>query len=132
MVWLKRQHNSLHQLRKKAGLTQVELARRAGVNHTTIVHAETGRKHPQLAILLKIVAVLDEELSRQGIRVTLDNFADLMVKEHHQTLSLNNGLYDLRKRSGLTIKELAQRAGVSTVTVRNAETGKSHTYRHTL
>lgn len=127
----KRARTSLYSIRIKSGLTQLELAKRAGVNHTTIVHAETGKKQPQLATLLKIVAVLDEELSKQGTRVTLDSFPDILVsdseeqyKYHGKVNNLNNGLYLLRTKSGMTKEELAARVGVTAVTVRNAETGR--------
>ncbi|MDB5081934.1 MAG: helix-turn-helix protein [Chloroflexi bacterium] len=127
----KRARTSLYSIRMKSGLTQLELAKRAGVNHTTIVHAETGKKQPQLATLLKIVGVLDEELSKQGTRVTLDNFPDILVnnsddpsKYPGKVKSLNNGLYLLRTKSGMTKEELAARVGVTTVIVRNAETGR--------
>lgn len=125
----KRPRTSLYSIRTKCGLTQLELAKRAGVNHTTIVHAETGKKQPKLATLLKIVAVLDEELSKQGSRVTLDNFPDIIVSDSddqnkYNGKSLNNGVYLLRTKSGITKDELAARVGVTTVTVRNAETGR--------
>ena len=128
----KRARTSLYSIRMKSGLTQLELAKRAGVNHTTIVHAETGKKQPQLATLLKIIEVLDEELSKQGTRITLDNFPDILVSDNSddpskypgKVKSLNNGLYLLRTKSGMTKEELAARIGVTTVTVRNAETGR--------
>ncbi len=127
----KRARTSLYSVRIKSGLTQLELAKKAGVNATTIVHAETGKKQPQLATLLKIVAVLDEELSKQDTRVTLDSFPDILVsdseeqyKYHGKVNNHNNGLYLLRTKSGMTKEELAARVGVTAVTVRNAETGR--------
>ncbi len=48
------------------GLTQVELARAAGVSDMTIVNFETGKSEPQRATLEKILA----ELDRRGIEFT--------------------------------------------------------------
>jgi DNA-binding XRE family transcriptional regulator len=110
----------------------VELAKRAGVNHTTIVHAETGKKQPQLATIIKIVEVLDEELAKQGSGVDLENLDDILTNDLYYKTALNNGVYLLRIKSGLTIRELAKRAGVTTVTVYQAETGRVRTYNDTL
>lgn len=45
--------------RAKAGLTQEELAFRAGVHRTEISLMETGGRRPRLETLLKLIATLD-------------------------------------------------------------------------
>jgi DNA-binding XRE family transcriptional regulator len=51
---------NIRRLRTRAGLTQVELAEKAGVHRTTILLAEEARwKVPQMATLVAIACVLD-------------------------------------------------------------------------
>ena len=55
----------LKNLRKKAGLTQVELAAKLGVSQVTIVHYEKGNKKPEMdrvPKMAKILGVSIEEL----------------------------------------------------------------------
>mgnify|MGYP000476367032 CR=1 FL=1 len=52
--------------RELLGLTQVELAKAAGVSDMTIANFETGKSEPQRATLEKILA----ELDRRGIEFT--------------------------------------------------------------
>ena len=48
--------------RKKAGLTQAELARTAGVGKASVFDVEKGKETVQLDTLLKIFSVLNMEL----------------------------------------------------------------------
>jgi transcriptional regulator with XRE-family HTH domain len=48
----------LKQLRAKRGLTQADLARRAGVTLSYIGRLEIGRHDPQLSTLLKLAKAL--------------------------------------------------------------------------
>ncbi len=52
----------LRELRLKAGLTQKELARRAGVSQALIARIEGGAVNPRLSTLQRIVRVLEEAL----------------------------------------------------------------------
>ena len=52
-------------LRKKAGLTQKELARRAGVSQSLIARIEKGSVDPRLSTLRKIMKVLEEALKEK-------------------------------------------------------------------
>ena len=52
----------IRRLRLKAGLTQKELARRAGVSQSLIARIERGTVNPRLSTLRKIVRVLEEAL----------------------------------------------------------------------
>lgn len=44
----------IFELREESGLTQTELARRAGVSQTTVVHVETAQVRPRLATLRRL------------------------------------------------------------------------------
>jgi len=52
----------LRELRLKAGLTQKELAKRAGVSQALIARIESGAVNPRLSTLQRIVRVLEEAL----------------------------------------------------------------------
>ena len=51
----------LQQLRRKVGLTQSELASRAGISQSLIARIERGHVNPSLATLRRILAVIEEE-----------------------------------------------------------------------
>jgi len=48
-------------LRKQAGLTQSELAKRAGINKVNLCEIEKGKKHPGSKMLEKIARGLNKE-----------------------------------------------------------------------
>jgi len=52
-------------LRKRAGLTQRELARRAGVSQSLIARIESGAIDPRLSTLRKILKVLEEVIKER-------------------------------------------------------------------
>lgn len=51
---------ALRQARLRASLTQVELARRAGLSRAAYTNIEKGYRHPSLAAALRIACVLNE------------------------------------------------------------------------
>ena len=52
----------LKTLRKKSGITQQELAEKAGLHLTYIAHLELGKYHPSVFVLWKIAQVLEAPL----------------------------------------------------------------------
>ncbi len=57
----------IRRLRLKAGLTQKELAERAGVSQSLIARIESGTVDPRLSTLKKILRAL-EEATKEGIK----------------------------------------------------------------
>lgn len=55
--------NVLRVVRAKAGLTQRELAAKAGVPYSTIAKIESGRRQPTHPTMAKILAAVDLSLS---------------------------------------------------------------------
>lgn len=55
----------LRALRKRAGLTQAELARRAGVSQSLIARLEAGTVNPRLSTLMKIYNALREYMEEE-------------------------------------------------------------------
>lgn len=58
--------NLIRSYRKKAGLSQLELAELSGVGKTLIFDVEKGRSSIQLEKLLKILRVLNIKLSAEA------------------------------------------------------------------
>lgn len=53
---------ALRKARLRAGLTQAELARRAGLSRSAYTNIEKGNKHPSLVTALRIARVLNEHV----------------------------------------------------------------------
>lgn len=56
-------HHALRQVRERAGLAQAELARRIGVDRSSLCNLESGKRKPRPGTLLRIVQVLADELA---------------------------------------------------------------------
>jgi len=52
--------NALRRARLRAGLTQAEVARLAGLSRSAYTNIEKGNKHPSLVTALRIASVLQE------------------------------------------------------------------------
>lgn len=48
--------------RKKKGMTQEQLARKAGMSRTNVTRFENGRYNPSVEMMVRIAAALDAEL----------------------------------------------------------------------
>jgi len=57
---------SIQFYRKKSGLTQVQLAKLAGVGETVVFDLEHGKQTVQLDTLLKVLSVLNIEILLKG------------------------------------------------------------------
>ena len=87
----------LKALRKRAGLTQAELARRAGVSQSLIARIEAGTVNPRLSTLMRIYNALREYVEEEVtveevmhspvITVTIDDRLDHIVD-----IMWNNGI----------------------------------------
>ncbi len=64
--------DNIKQVRKKIGLTQTELARRAGVNQSTIAKMERKTVNPSYNTLMKVINVLSLCIEIMGIQVAKD------------------------------------------------------------
>ncbi|MFB7399802.1 helix-turn-helix domain-containing protein [Streptomyces rubiginosohelvolus] len=53
----------LRELREDRGLTQIQLAERAGMDHKTVHRIEYATSDPSLSMLLRLAAALDVELA---------------------------------------------------------------------
>ncbi|MCQ5362099.1 MAG: CBS domain-containing protein [Candidatus Methanomethylicia archaeon] len=63
MVGLPPTPQELRILRKRAGLTQKELAKKAGISQSLVARIESGSVDPRVSTLRKILNVLSEEVS---------------------------------------------------------------------
>jgi predicted transcriptional regulator len=85
--------------RENNGLTQAEVAERAGVSQPLIARIESNDVDPTIDTLYSVVAALN------------DSAAD--VEQEEVTISMPSVLEDARKQTGYTQGELADAAGVS-------------------
>ena len=82
----------LQEARRQAGLTQAELARRAGVPQSTVAKIERGRRDPSLSTLERLVRAAGLELRIQLApkddhdRQLIDLMLDLTPEERLQSL----------------------------------------------
>ncbi len=96
---------ALHDARLRAGLSQTELARRAGVTQSVISAYESGARQPSLPVLERLVAATGLVL-------------DLQVRKAPSALSRLTGPLGRKVRAHrTTIKRLCAKAGVTNVCV---------------
>lgn len=55
--------STLRDLRERAGLSQAELARRAGTSQATVSAYESGRKHPSVDTFARLLAAVGARLT---------------------------------------------------------------------
>lgn len=85
--------------RENSGLTQAELAERAGVSQPLIARIETNDVDPTIDTLYSVVAALNDSAAE--------------VEQEEVKISMPSVLEDARKQTGYTQGELADAAGVS-------------------
>lgn len=109
---------ALHEARRRAGLSQTELARRAGVTQSVISAYESEARQPSLPVLEKLVAATGLEL-------------ELRVRKAPSALApLTGPLGQKLRTQRAEIKRLCARSGVTNVRVfgsvaRGEETAQS-------
>lgn len=72
--------NRIQELRKEAGLTQVELAKKIGVNTVTLSRYENGERNPKIDKLEKMAEIFTASIS-------------YITGESDSRLAINNGDY---------------------------------------
>jgi transcriptional regulator with XRE-family HTH domain len=74
--------NVLRVVRTKAGLTQRQLAEKAGVPHSTIANIESGSRQPTHPTMAKILAAVDLSVSTQ--LVPYDDHDDVLWEQEQR------------------------------------------------
>ncbi|MDV7136881.1 helix-turn-helix transcriptional regulator [Williamsia muralis] len=100
--------SALTEARTRAGLTQGELARIAGVGRTTLYQWEMGVRSPQVDVLASVARALD---------ISLSELVSVPVDERFPG--------DWRVLRGLTQPQLGVAAGISTTMVGAIERGEA-------
>jgi transcriptional regulator with XRE-family HTH domain len=93
--------NAVRELRRRAGLTQTELARIAGTSQPTIAAYEAGRKSPTLQTLSRIARTVGLE--------AMISFVPVMTREDHRSLALHRAIADRLIKEPREVLEHAQR-----------------------
>ena len=82
----------LRESRENAGLSQSELARRAGVSQSVVSAYESGKRQPALSTLSRLITatghqlIIDLERSDPGVRGLPDTPLGRRVRKHRQAL----------------------------------------------
>jgi transcriptional regulator with XRE-family HTH domain len=76
----------LRDARHAAGLTQAELAARAGTSQATVSAYESGRKDPTVATLGRLLAACGSRLASERTEVAVDHFDEARLARAGRTL----------------------------------------------
>jgi len=97
-------------VRRRQGLTQAELARRAGTSQPVISAYEHGHRDPSLATLRKLVEAGGERLRTDAVLPGSDDLPPADVREHGrrllEVLTLADAIPVRRRPSVLTAPRL--------------------------
>jgi transcriptional regulator with XRE-family HTH domain len=106
--------------RQRSGLTQNELADKVGVTHGAISHWESGRVVPDDSRVGQLESILGSGISgASGNSDSVANGASIV----------GAWLSKARQSRGITVPELARKAGVSVPAIYNIESGKAQSPR---
>jgi len=101
--------------REQNGLSQNELASKLGISQGTVSNWETGKAQPDAGQLKRLKSILGPEIfSEQWTPGVLEGPS-----------IVGAWLSKARQKSGLTQQELAEKAGVTQVTISHIETGRA-------
>ncbi len=113
----------LKELRRQAGLSQSELAKKVGVNFTYLSKIESGAKSaPSEKVILRLARVLNadsDELMILAGRIP----SDIVKKLKSPKNQFNIRLRELRKQAGMTQRELANKVGINFTYLSKLENG---------
>ena len=115
-------------LRVRARLTQAELARKSEVSRRTIIRWESGAASPWIPELQKVLDALETpDQERSGLLSqikTLRAAQANLSSAHHPTYRLAVFLRAMRRRAGLTSRQLAEQLGVHASSIVRWEGGE--------
>lgn len=109
----------LRENRARKGISQAELASRAGITQGYLSDLENGNQNPSLDVLIRLANVLDCKLD------------DLVMNEDEDAVG-NVKLREIRVEKQLTQKRLADISGVAREVINRIENGKSNPDTMTL
>ena len=128
---------TLRQLREEYGLSKQELADKARMGLSTIYAYEAGTRRPKVCSLRMLAEVLDERVYRLrfgwlAYPPTRHLTSRSVWKCPGRCTTSRPRLHVLRRRAGLTQKELAERARLGVETIAELEAGEVRPRRSTL
>ena len=112
----------IKELRKKAGLTQAQLAEKLNVTPQNISQYERGLKNPKIGTLNKIAKAL-------GVPVTE---LDPSIIPRPKFIPIGKRIESARIAQGVSVEELASRLGVPPEKVREYERGDAVPKKYTI
>ena len=110
---------NIKKARKKAGITQKELAQKLGLSFQSIAQWENDLRNPKVETLRRIANALECDPSE------LDNSLA-------SSMSVGDNIRYWRKHAGMTQKELAQKTGMNIASIEKYETGELYPSKKAL
>lgn len=111
----------IKKMRISHNYTQHEFAKKIGIPVSTYSNYENGNRTPNLDVLKKIAAGLNEPLSKFILVVPADG-----------ELTIGERIRIARKEAGLTQEQLGERANIAKTTIRKYELGRLNPERETI
>jgi Lar family restriction alleviation protein len=101
-------------IRKKRGISQIQLANKVGVNQSMIAHIENGNKIPSVALLWEISIALGVTINDFCESNALDGIKNSTSKKSSKaSMSFGTQVKHLRQKNNLRQQDLADRFHVS-------------------
>ncbi|MDN5331041.1 MAG: hypothetical protein PWP45_266 [Tepidanaerobacteraceae bacterium] len=105
---------TIREFRKKRNMSLKELAQKANLSVSYLCEIERGKKHPSLEVIEKLAAALN--ISKDAL------FYENLTRGS-STTSTGERISILRRERGLSLSELAQKAGISATYLCQIENG---------
>lgn len=108
--------NRIRDLRKKTGLSQLDFGTDIGTTQSTVAWWESGRGYPKLESIGKMAEAFGVPVST----LLLEGGTSNGIPTERE---IGKRISAWRKLRGMTLQQLADKAGIGTTTIHNLETG---------
>lgn len=108
--------NRIRDLRKKKGLSQLDFGTDIGTTQSTVAWWESGRGYPKLESIGKMAEAFGVPVST----LLLEGGTSNGIPTERE---IGKRISAWRKLRGMTLQQLADKAGIGTTTIHNLETG---------
>ena len=106
----------IRNLRKRTGLSQLDFGTDIGTTQATVAGWESGRGYPKLESIGKMAEAFGVPVST----LLLEGGAPKGIPTEHE---VGKRILAWRKLRGMTLQQLADKAGIGLTTIHNLETG---------
>ena len=94
MLWSMRGNHLVREARRRAGLTQSELAERAGTTQSAVARTERGMTTPSLEQLSKLVRAAGFDIE---VRLVVHDDHDFTMAQRNRTLDVDDRVRNMKR-----------------------------------